>query len=66
MFNLTTKYGNTLDLADCVLNSLEIESPFISFYNRDLQYRVSYYLEDKKLHAASPFSHNQSLRRCHS
>jgi len=52
MFNLTTKYGNTLDLADCVLNSLDIESPFISFYNRDLQYRVSYYLEDKKLHAA--------------
>jgi len=52
MFNLTTKYGNTLDLSDCVLNSLDIESPFISFYNRDLQYRVSYYLEDKKLHAA--------------
>jgi len=52
MFSLTTKYGNTLDLADCVLNSLDIESPFISFYNRDLQYRVSYYLEDKKLHAA--------------
>ena len=51
MFNLTTKYGNTLDLADCVLNSLEIESPFISFYNRDLEYRVSYYLEDKKLYA---------------
>ena len=52
MFNLATEHGNTLDLADCVLNSLEIESPFISFYNRDLQYRVSYYLEDKKLHAA--------------
>ena len=51
MFNLTTKYGNTLDLADCVLNSLEIESPFIGFYNRDLEYRVSYYLEDKKLYA---------------
>lgn len=30
MFSLTTKYGNTLDLADCVLNSLEIESPFIT------------------------------------
>ena len=51
MLNLTTKYGNTLDLADCVLNSLEIESPFIGFYNRDLEYRVSYYLEDKKLYA---------------
>ena len=51
MFNLATEHGNTLDLADCVLNSLEIESPFISFYNRDLQYRVSYYLEDKKLNA---------------
>lgn len=51
MFNLATEHGNTLDLADCVLNSLEIESPFISFYNRDLQYRVSYYLEDKKLYA---------------
>lgn len=51
MFNLATEHGNTLDLADCVLNSLEIESPFISFYNRDLQYSVSYYLEDKKLYA---------------
>ena len=51
MFSLTTKYGNTLDLSDCVLNSLEIESPFIGFYNRDLEYRVSYYLEDKKLYA---------------
>ncbi len=51
MFNLATEHGNTLDLADCVLNSLEIESPFISFYNRDLQYSVSYYLEDKKLFA---------------
>lgn len=51
MFNLSTEYGNNLDLADCVLNSLKIESPFISFYNRDLQYRVSYYLEDKKLYA---------------
>jgi len=51
MLNLATEHGNTLDLADCVLNSLEIESPFISFYNRDLQYRVSYYLEDKKLYA---------------
>ena len=28
MFSLSTEYGNTLDLADCVLNSLEIESPF--------------------------------------
>ena len=51
MFSLSTEYGNTLDLADCVLNSLEIESPFIGFYNRDLEYRVSYYLEDKKLYA---------------
>ena len=51
MFSLTTEYGNTLDLADCVLNSLEIESPFIGFYNRNLEYRVSYYLEDKKLYA---------------
>ena len=51
MFSLSTEYGNNLDLADCVLNILEIESPFIGFYNRDLEYRVSYYLEDKKLYA---------------
>jgi hypothetical protein len=28
---------------------LEIESPFISFYNRELEYTVSYYLDDKSL-----------------
>ena len=49
MFSLSTEYGNTLDLSDCVLNSLEIESPFISFYNRALEYTVSYYLDDKSL-----------------
>ena len=49
MFCLSTEYGNTLDLSDCVLNSLEIESPFISFYNRELEYTVSYYLDDKSL-----------------
>ncbi len=47
MFNLSTEYGNTLDLTDCVMNSLEVESPFISFYNRKLKYTVSYFLKDK-------------------
>ena len=51
MLNLSTEYGNTLDLADCVLNSLEIESPFISFYSQKQDYHVSYYLDDKSLHA---------------
>ena len=49
MFNLATERGNTLDLADCVLNSLEIESPFISFYSQNQDYHVSYYLDDKSL-----------------
>ena len=49
MFNLSTERGNTLDLADCVLNSLEIESPFISFYSQKQDYHVSYYLDDKSL-----------------
>ena len=49
MFNLATERGNTLDLADCVLNSLEIESPFISFYSQRQDYHVSYYLDDKSL-----------------
>ena len=51
MITLSTQYGNTLDLADCILNSLEIESPFLSFNNPQLEYRVSYYLDDKSLHA---------------
>lgn len=49
MFNLSTEYGNTLDLTDCVMNSLEVESPFISFYNLKLKYTVSYYLHNKAL-----------------
>ena len=49
MFNLATERGNTLELADCVLNSLEIESPFISFYSQNQDYHVSYYLDDKSL-----------------
>lgn len=52
MFNLSTEYGNTLDLTDCVLNSLEIESPFISFYSQKQEYHVSYYLESKSLYAS--------------
>ncbi len=49
MFNLATEHGNTLDLADCVQNSLETESPFISFYSQKQDYHVSYYLDDKSL-----------------
>ena len=49
MFSLSTKYGNTLDLADCVLNSLEIDSPFISFYNDRIGYYLSYYFDNKYL-----------------
>ena len=49
MFNLSTAYGNTLNLADCVQNSLETESPFISFYSQKQDYHVSYYLDDKSL-----------------
>lgn len=41
MFSLTTKYGNTLDLADCVLNSLEMLNycngrDFVSIRNKAL------------------------------
>lgn len=38
MFCLSTEYGNSLDLADSVLNSLEINGPFISCINRELKY----------------------------
>lgn len=51
MFCLSTEYGNTLDLADCVLNSLEIESPFISFRNDWIGYCVSYYFDNKCIFA---------------
>jgi len=49
MFSLSTEYGNKLDVADCVLNSLEIEAPFISFYNDRIGYYVSYYFRNKGL-----------------
>ena len=49
MITLSTPFGNTLDLADCILNSLEVESPFLSFNNPKLEYCVSYYLDDKSL-----------------
>ena len=62
MFNLSTEYGNTLDLADCVMNSLEIESPFISFYNLKLKYTVSYYLDNKDL-CANYTGDNAALAR---
>lgn len=50
MFSLSTEYGNVLNVADCVLNSLEIEAPFISFYNERIGYNVSYYFMTKGLH----------------
>jgi len=49
MFCLTTEYGNRLDLADCVLNSLEINGPFISCINYDLKYYVSYFFDNKAM-----------------
>lgn len=49
MFCLSTEKGNTLNLADCVLNSLEIESPFISFRNDRIGYNLSYYFDNKAL-----------------
>lgn len=62
MFNLSTEYGNTLDLTDCVMNSLEVESPFISFYNRELKYTVSYFLDNKFL-CADYTGDNEALAR---
>lgn len=62
MFNLSTEYGNTLDLTDCVMNSLEVESPFISFYNLKLKYTVSYFLDNKYL-CANYAGDNAALAR---
>ena len=49
MFCLSTEYGNRLDLADSVLNSLEINVPFISCINKELKYYVSYYFDNKAI-----------------
>lgn len=62
MFNLSTEHGNTLDLADCVMNSLETESPFISFYNLKLKYTVSYFLDTKSV-CANYAGDNAALAR---
>ena len=62
MFNLSTEHRNTLDLADCVMNSLETESPFISFYNLKLKYTVSYFLDNKFL-CANYTGENAALAR---
>ena len=42
-----TERGNAVDISDCVLNSLEIGSPFVSFYNEKIGYSVSYYFSNK-------------------
>ena len=60
MLDLSTEYGNTLDLSDCVMSSLDFDSPLISFYNLELKYAVSYFL-DKKLMCANYAGDNAAL-----
>ena len=60
MFSLTTKYGNTLNLADCIMNSLEVESPFLSFHCEKLKYNVSYFLENKDV-VAEYYGNNEAV-----
>ena len=44
------------------MNSLEVESPFISFYNLKLKYTVSYFLDNKHL-CASYAGDDEALAR---
>ena len=60
MFNLSTEYGNSLNLADCIMNSLDIESPFLSFHCENLKYNVSYFLENKAI-CAEYYGNNEAV-----
>ena len=41
--------GNTVNIADSIVNSIEIESPFLSFNSSKYNYYVSYYFDTKAL-----------------
>ncbi len=62
MFSLSTDLGNTLDLDDCIQNSLETETPFISFYSQKQEYHVSYYFDDKSI-SAYYYGENEAMEK---